>query len=303
MLDLFAALADGKLWRFPDAQAQRQANAKQASLSQQAKVAIGRKDVGTLEKILRQTDEILNSAPVPGMTVAPRTAEIAEIVKDAVCFDVTAVDRMLRSDDCEIPDIAELPPVRIPHHTTLFLMSAAPYSQYETTIWWLMTDTDNPTTETCGLFTKGPNGGIAVEMSAGLPGKDGNDLGREGTEAYREAVMRLATLLTTCKNVGSRTVLAPRPWRRRRERDGLPASNGYHVLELFPRARRETSGNGESNGTPKRLHSVRGHFKHTRHGTFWWHPHWRGRPDRGVVVKDYAIAPRALEEIGSHPKD
>jgi hypothetical protein len=50
-----------------------------------------------------------------------------------------------------------------------------------------------------------------------------------------------------------------------------------------------TGSGSHNNYTPMRAHMVRGHFKHTKHGIFFWSPHMRGDFKRGVVTKDYEV--------------
>ena len=47
------------------------------------------------------------------------------------------------------------------------------------------------------------------------------------------------------------------------------------------------SNGGTGNGTPKRQHLQRGHFKTLKKGVSWWNPHVRGRNTEGNVTKHY----------------
>lgn len=70
----------------------------------------------------------------------------------------------------------------------------------------------------------------------------------------------------------------------------------YKTLKIALPGKRGLVPRNPGNGALPAVHVQRGHFKHfdakplfgQHKGTFWWQPHTRGRPDCGVVLKDYA---------------
>lgn len=102
--------------------------------------------------------------------------------------------------------------------------------------------------------------------------------------------------LLNCVNVSADQEEAPkRPNEERAKKRGLPQRPGYKTLKIH--VPRSTGGGGEGTGegSPKRMHICRGHFKnlqaarYKKRGWHWWSPHLRGDPELGSVEKDYGI--------------
>ncbi len=81
----------------------------------------------------------------------------------------------------------------------------------------------------------------------------------------------------------------------------------YHVLEIEPMKRvLRIEGRSEEVGLQQALHICRGHFKDYRErglfgkhrGIYWWDSYLRGRPEFGVVAKDYSVLPAAAAAGG-----
>jgi hypothetical protein len=103
-----------------------------------------------------------------------------------------------------------------------------------------------------------------------------------------------------CTNVSSVVVAPPeKVSAKHRRRHGLPLVR-YTTLDIDPFRQLLTAAGGtDGQGLRAALHVTRGHFKvygtdaplfGRLTGSWWWAPHLRGQPSRGVVVKDYRIA-------------
>jgi hypothetical protein len=106
-----------------------------------------------------------------------------------------------------------------------------------------------------------------------------------------------AMALLGCKNVTTHEVHAPRPMRRNVERTFGVALCSYRVVTIVP-GKRTLVSQSNVKGAPRAMSICRGHFKTFddhglfgyKKGTWWWQGHVRGEYERGVIVKDYAIA-------------
>lgn len=114
------------------------------------------------------------------------------------------------------------------------------------------------------------------------------------------SIAHLALLFLSCKNITTRTVLAPeRLNKKRRKNHRLPICE-YKVLEIKPLSGAHYSAASPSQPSQglMRVHLCRGHFKEyppdrplfgKYSGRFWWQPIVRGEKKRGILNKDYAI--------------
>ncbi len=68
-----------------------------------------------------------------------------------------------------------------------------------------------------------------------------------------------------------------------------PKFNHHHVKinNVLIKSDKELNQKERGDGTNKRFHMCRGHFKHRQTGTFWWSPHYRGRKELGFVEQEY----------------
>lgn len=109
----------------------------------------------------------------------------------------------------------------------------------------------------------------------------------------------MAHSLLACKNVDTDSHTPPAKLSRKHERKrGVPLVT-YKTLRIQPMGARSDHEGEVSFDGGKALHIVRGHFKTFTPerplfgrvvGTYWWSSAVRGKPERGVVVKDYEIA-------------
>jgi hypothetical protein len=116
----------------------------------------------------------------------------------------------------------------------------------------------------------------------------------------------LAVSFLHCRNVTTRTVIAPPRINAARIRRGRKPFHRYHTLVIEPMTNiLRTEGTVEQDGLAKALHICRGHFKTYRErplfgrlrGTWWWQDSVRGSIEVGVVDKDYEVrAPVATPE-------
>jgi hypothetical protein len=83
-------------------------------------------------------------------------------------------------------------------------------------------------------------------------------------------------------------VRAPSRLNEKRAKSGKPALRDYHVVDLAHRHRVASHSFGDS-GTKKRLHFVRGHWRHYEERKTWIKWHLRGNPDLGFIQKHYAL--------------
>lgn len=113
----------------------------------------------------------------------------------------------------------------------------------------------------------------------------------------------LALSFAHCKNVVMVDEQAPRQQRRAAEREGKPLTI-YKTLRIAPieTAIQHRGTKGQS-GVKLRMHIRRGGFRDYRqgkglfgklHGLYWWEPAIVGDPEKGVIEKDYSIAPKAV---------
>lgn len=105
-------------------------------------------------------------------------------------------------------------------------------------------------------------------------------------------------MFLSCTNIRTIDVVPTSKEQRKRRQIGRPPLVSYKTLQLQPKA---GGGGGDSkNLWTNRVHLCRGHFatytdaaplfgKYV--GRFWIPPHARGRADRGIVNKEYAVSP------------
>lgn len=119
------------------------------------------------------------------------------------------------------------------------------------------------------------------------------------------ATALLAFRFMNARGVEIRDVPPQRHERRRAEKAGMPTPVTYKTLEIgIMRRTLESEGQVATNGIAKAMHLCRGHFAdYTKgKGLFGKHKvevfvpeHVKGRPQKGVVVKDYSISSERLE--------
>lgn len=85
-------------------------------------------------------------------------------------------------------------------------------------------------------------------------------------------------------------VRAPAALNEKRKKQGKPPLADFHVVDLAKRHRiaNPTAGTGEPSHR-KRLHFVRGHWRHFETHKTWIKWHLRGNPDLGFIAKHYAL--------------
>jgi hypothetical protein len=109
----------------------------------------------------------------------------------------------------------------------------------------------------------------------------------------------LAISFMHCKNVDTQPVdPPPRLSANHARKHGRPLTR-YYVLDIEPMRRiLDVEGEAQTKGLPHALHICRGHFKtYTEDaplfgkytGTYWWEAQARGKPEHGIVEKDYRI--------------
>lgn len=114
----------------------------------------------------------------------------------------------------------------------------------------------------------------------------------------------MAFALLHCANVVT-DIVAPAQQltlkkRRVMQKHGHPLPTTYKILKLVIPHRAVSTNRPASGREGVRLHLCRGHFKNLQHERFvhkgyhWWPAHWRGDPDRGLVLKDYSIESRQV---------
>jgi hypothetical protein len=108
----------------------------------------------------------------------------------------------------------------------------------------------------------------------------------------------LAISFLHCKNVKRIENIPGGNFERARKRRGEPPSLKFYTLEIEPMKQvLRTEGRIGEVGLGKALHICRGHFATydgaglfgKYKGTFWRESHVRGKIERGLVAKDYAV--------------
>lgn len=88
-------------------------------------------------------------------------------------------------------------------------------------------------------------------------------------------------------------VRAPYKLNRAREKAGKLPIYDFHIVNLAHRIRHPQRlpepGDIESEQNRKRLHYVRGHYRHFDNSKTWINPHFRGDPDLGFIDKEYRL--------------
>lgn len=112
------------------------------------------------------------------------------------------------------------------------------------------------------------------------------------TDWSGESVYVLAVLaLLNTRNASVREQVSMSKINKKRAASGRYELQEYHVLKIHPRvkARMVQAGGGRGGSMELAHHIVRGHWKVRRTGVFWWHPFWRGDPEKGKVEKGYQV--------------
>jgi hypothetical protein len=133
-----------------------------------------------------------------------------------------------------------------------------------------------------------------------LPGADPVDKAGEFFDVVLLYPTFLAISFSHCRNVQIHDTHIPASLsHRRKERGKLPVvSVKTLVIDTLRKAANSHSTITGKSEISCALHICRGHFKDYREsglfgrnkGLFWWDMHVRGKEERGIVVKDYAIA-------------
>lgn len=90
--------------------------------------------------------------------------------------------------------------------------------------------------------------------------------------------------------VAERDVIrAPAKLNKKRESKGELPLYDYHVVSLSRRAKAAPNPNATHDGTKRRLHFVRGHWKHYKTHNTWVKWFLRGDPDLGFIDKEYKL--------------
>jgi hypothetical protein len=85
-------------------------------------------------------------------------------------------------------------------------------------------------------------------------------------------------------------VRAPAKLNQKRAKNGLPLLVDYHVVDLSRRHRiANPAHGGEEPSHHKRLHFVRGHWRHFESHKTWVKWHLRGDPNLGFIDKHYSL--------------
>lgn len=126
----------------------------------------------------------------------------------------------------------------------------------------------------------------------------------ELADACRQTVRAIA-MLNLSGGVDKQVVKSdPKLDAVRAKRGKGPLTDYTYVRLAGSQATGRTGAN--ATGTSKRLHSVRGHFKRRRTGTYWWAPHFAGSgdaaPRKAYIVKK-APVPATVHEPVSYLKE
>lgn len=157
------------------------------------------------------------------------------------------------------------------------------------------------------VYTTGPLDMTRARLDRMFPAQftsvdesDPNDIRfyRELSWALVSMVGQVFTALH-CRNV-IRSQYRPTEVEVKRQRKGgkLPPVVYSTLAIQLPGSASGSPSTGGGLSSPKRLHTVRGHFKNLKDPRFkepgwhWWPAHLRGSADKGVVVKDYNLTAR-----------
>lgn len=158
------------------------------------------------------------------------------------------------------------------------------------------------------MMPKDVVGGVAIAADGSLLGKwfaspqgppDGKVI--SSIQAGQLLPMLLALSFINCKNVARVENRPPRAERRRAEREGRPCAT-YYTLSIDPmRKVLTTEGRAGEVGLSRAMHICRGHFatyvperaprgwKLEGPTQVWRSQHTKGKPENGVVKKDYSV--------------
>lgn len=84
-------------------------------------------------------------------------------------------------------------------------------------------------------------------------------------------------------------IRAPHKLNRKRERAGKLPIYDHHIVHLARRTRSGPTMLDHEAGTQKRMHFVRGHWRHFEAHKTWIKWHLRGNPDLGFIEKEYRL--------------
>lgn len=125
-------------------------------------------------------------------------------------------------------------------------------------------------------------------------------------EAFATALLTFRFM--HARGVEVRDAAPPRADRRRAEKEGTPAPVTYKTLDIgVPTRALKTEGDVAANGIARAMHLCRGHFADYTKGAglFGRHKvevfvpeHVKGRRQKGVVVKDYAVGSERVNAGG-----
>lgn len=290
VFDVVADLADGLIYRFDDP-GTFDYTADDAMMSAVRQAVATGKSTRELYRWAREREQTLNkrlaAIDQSVKTLAPNRHDIAALARRATGFDITEVWRLIEDQTVAFPE--SMPEPKLPYPVTLYVYDRDSRDRDAVrTWWWLAVQREGHSSITvpyAGCWMNGQRFGKTRMFGAYYGfGEDKVD-----DSDWRVTIMRFATLLTSCVNITPSLVSASPGWIRQRQKNKQFPVLSYRMLTLFPKGAQRRQ-HGSASGTGKRYHAVRGHFKHTKHGTFWWHPFWRGRKELGLVIKDYVVS-------------
>lgn len=82
---------------------------------------------------------------------------------------------------------------------------------------------------------------------------------------------------------------APLALNEKRQKAGKPPLSDFHVVDLSKRHRVANSADGAGEGSKKRLHFRRGHWRHFETSKTWVKWCLVGNPDLGFISKSYTL--------------
>jgi hypothetical protein len=119
-----------------------------------------------------------------------------------------------------------------------------------------------------------------------VAGQDGRELA-----SFRYAWRQVrATCIALDAQVATHDVVRqPAALQQKRSRDGKPPMYDFHVVDLSKRHRAKSGYGGGGEGSQKRLHLRRGHWRHYESHRTWINWMLVGNPDLGFIDKHYLL--------------
>jgi hypothetical protein len=150
----------------------------------------------------------------------------------------------------------------------------------------------SPSPVTVALWRAGEEDDLFARYSGWVDDLAPSTVERVNERAQQDVLALITTLaMLECANVSTRVVEPPPAANKLRAMNCKPPHSSYHVLVLPSSSSEGTAGLGGTHAPP-RLHMRRGHIRRLPAGrSTWVRPHMVGRPELGVVSKDYRIGP------------